>query len=252
MQADPLGTVPEGMMNRFRPRGQYRDGVNTYQYVNFDPIYFFDVYGLVSYKEDPEAYIYNEMYNTFSSFLNNLFGCNKKTINKIEKGPWTEDYWQEVNWEFGGMFGKTTTAKIDYHVKHPYNIQFKVVGNRIVADNPYGAKNSSGTLFTYSNWLWTLPTKKHFEQFWEYDPDIAIYYDGEKKVPKYWRPGGIVPCRKIYRCKVKCCGIDKPTEWGGYALGQIEFDSLSGYTCNVPEESEKPKNVCKDYCNKCR
>ena len=47
MQSDPLGTVPNGYMNPSNPIGQYRDGVNVYQYVGSKPIAKKDIFGLM-------------------------------------------------------------------------------------------------------------------------------------------------------------------------------------------------------------
>ena len=46
MQNDPLGTVPEGYMNPSNPIGQYKDGVNVYEYVVSSPIDTVDEMGL--------------------------------------------------------------------------------------------------------------------------------------------------------------------------------------------------------------
>ncbi len=50
---DPLGVVPEGYMNGFSPVGQYKDGVNIYQYVGSSPVFLVDIYGLV--EGDPTS-----------------------------------------------------------------------------------------------------------------------------------------------------------------------------------------------------
>ena len=45
MSNDPLGVVSEGFDNRFNPMGQYKDGLNVYQYADSTPVVLSDIYG---------------------------------------------------------------------------------------------------------------------------------------------------------------------------------------------------------------
>ena len=53
LQSDPRGVVPNDYMNPFKPIGQYKDGVNIYEYVGSDPLYSIDSFGLKQKRIEP-------------------------------------------------------------------------------------------------------------------------------------------------------------------------------------------------------